>query len=353
VLPGGMALSLETFDDVLKSMRRSRGRQFHLLLGNGFSMAYDPEIFSYNALHEFIAKFNDEDLSTILNVIETKNFEVIMQQLDNFSALIEAFGGSSKLKEKIDAASTKLKTSLLDAVNALHPEHVFTVPAEQSEACSIFLKIFLESGGKIFSTNYDLLLYWILMRNSVIDHCDGCGRELLNPDDAEEDWEWSELIWGKNRPKQNVFYVHGALPFFDAGTCIVKEQYDHQNYLLENISARMERGEYPIFVTAGNGDEKLSHIRHNHYLANCYDNLSTICGSLVTFGFNFGEYDEHIINAINRAAHQKRDDYAKLLSVYIGVYSDNDRAHIEKISHKFRCKKVHIFDAKSVDVWGK
>lgn len=58
-----------------------------------------------------------------------------MQQLDNFSALIEALGGDPGLKSKVDSASAKLKKSLLDAVQSLHPEHVFTVPEEESEAC--------------------------------------------------------------------------------------------------------------------------------------------------------------------------------------------------------------------------
>ena len=348
-------MKLESFENVINSIKKNGDRNFHLLLGNGFSIAYDPGIFSYNALHDFITNLNDHDLLKILEVIETRNFEVIMQHLDNFSALIDAFGVGEKIKKRVDAASLKLKSSLLDAVKALHPEHVFTVPEEQSEACSRFLKTFLDTGGYIFSTNYDLLLYWILMRNSVIEHCDGFGRELENPGEwvPPDEQIWSELIWGKNQDEQNVFYVHGALPFFDAGTTIVKEEYDHQSYLLEKISARMEQGQYPIFVTAGNGDQKLAHIMHNHYLANCYDSLCNITGSLVTFGFNFGPYDEHIIDAINRAAKHGRNEFPQLLSIYIGVYSDDDRKHIQQIANKFMCKKVHIFDAKTIDVWGK
>lgn len=346
---------METFEDVVRSIEKNSGkRAFNLLLGNGFSMAYDHKIFSYNALHEFITKLNDDDLHTILGVIETKNFEVIMQQLDNFSALIDAFGGEPELKAKIDSAGSKLKNSLLDAVKSLHPEHVFTVPEEQSVACSNFLNIFMNSGGKIFSTNYDLLLYWVLLRNSIVDHVDGFGRELENPDEVEkgEEQEWSELIWGKHKDKQNVFYVHGALPFFDNGVEIIKEEYDGSHYLLENISGRMDAGQYPVFVTAGNGREKLSHIMHNHYLSWCYDNLCSMEGSLVTFGFNFGPYDEHIIEAINRAAKDGKNIHPKLLSIYIGVYTEDDLHHIEQIQSKFKCK-VRIFDAKTADVWGK
>lgn len=346
-------MELESFEDVTASMQKNRDRSFHLLLGNGFSMAYDPEIFSYNALHDFISGIDNTDLKTILQVVETKNFELIMQQLDTFSALVGAFGTYKKLKRRIDVASAKLKQGLLEAVKALHPEHVFTIPEEQSVCCAKFLKSFLDSKGKIFSTNYDLLLYWVLLRNNVISHIDGFGREQENPGEfvPADEQIWSELRWGKHREEQNVFYVHGALPLFDTGIEIVKEEYDQRQYLLEKISSRMDAGEYPIFVAAGDGSQKLAHIMHNKYLTFCYDNLCNITGSLVTFGFNFGPYDEHVIEAINRAAKYGKKDFPKLCSIYIGVYSDEDRQHIQEIQGKFRCK-VHLYDARTAEVWG-
>ncbi len=350
-------MKLETFDDVLASISKNSGRNYHLLLGNGFSMAYDPDIFSYNALHNFVTKLKDDDLSKIFSVIETRNFELIMQHLDNFSALITAFGGDTKLQKRVDAARAKLKNSLLDAVKALHPEHVFKIPEEKSEACSKFLKGFLDSGGNIYSTNYDLLLYWVLMRNSsIVQHVDGCGRDVENPDEyvqGEEPILSSELTWGNNRNTQNTFYLHGALPFFDNGVAIIKEEYDSDNYLLQKISARMENSEYPIFVTAGDGQQKLKHIMHNRYLTHCYEKFCE-CeaeSSLVTFGFNFGEHDEHIIEAINKAAKYGRKVKDRLWSIYIGVYSPEDKKHIELIENKFKCK-VHIYDAKTANVWG-
>lgn len=345
-------MKLETFDDVVHAIE-SKGREFHLLLGNGFSMAYDPDIFSYNALHDFIVKIDDEVLTKLFGIVNTKNFELIMQQLDTFAALLEAFGSEKKLQTKVEKASAKLKKSLIDAVRALHPEHVFTVPQESSEACTKFLKPFFDSRGSIYTTNYDLLLYWVLMRSQGLPNVDGFGRERENPDEyvPEDEVEYLELRWGKYQSTQNVFYVHGALPIFDTGVEIIKEEYDNQNYLLENISNRMNDGEYPIFVTAGNGREKLTHIMHNRYLSNCYESLSGITGSLVTFGFNFGKYDDHIIDAINIAAKHGRKSFPKLLSIYIGVYSEADKKHIEKIADRFKCK-VHIYDAKTANVWG-
>jgi hypothetical protein len=345
-------MNLETFDQVEAAMK-SKGRPFHLLLGNGFSMSYDPEIFSYNALYDFIENLEDDLLSKLFSIVNAKNFEVIMGQLDTFARLLDAFGSDEVLKAKVESAMEELKRSLLDAIRALHPEHVFRVPQEKSNACARFLKPFLETSGHIFTTNYDLLLYWVLMRNEVMESVDGFGRDRENPEDEyvpEEELEYSELRWGKYRDDQVIHYLHGSLPLFDTGVEIVKEEYDTENYLMENISERISRGEYPIFVTAGNAQEKLTHIMHNRYLTHCYEVVSRIEGSLVTFGFNFGENDHHIIDAINRAAKYGRRDPPKLWSIYIGIYSEDDRKRIESLEARFKCK-VHMYDAKTASVW--
>jgi hypothetical protein len=346
-------MELLTFEEVITSLQKKK-RVMSLLIGNGFSMAYDKDIFSYNALYTFLTSQEDELLNKLFNVIKTKNFELLMQQLDTTLALLDAFGSDPALQEQIQLASQKLKDGLLRSVQELHPEHVYEIPEEKSIACAGFLSLFLNSGGHIYTTNYDLLLYWVLMRQSVVSHIDGFGRELENPievSEGEEEEDWSELRWGPNQSNQNIHYLHGALHLFDTGSEIIKEQYDWNGYLLQNISARLDEGSYPIFVTAGDGNEKLEHIRHNRYLSYCYDRLSTVDGSLVTFGFSFSPSDEHIIEAINKAANYGTKVSPKLRSIYIGTYSDANVDYIKSIEKKFH-PPVRIFDAKTVNVWG-
>ena len=345
-----MSLELKNYNEIIPYLKEKK-RTPHLLLGNGFSMAYDLEIFSYNALHRFIEELDDKLLSKLFEIVKTKNFELVMQQLDNFCELIDAFGSDHNLLKKVKQASSSLKSSLVNAVESLHPEHVFKIPDKESEQCSRFLSDYIHNEGHIFSTNYDILLYWVLMRNHVNNCIDGFGRDR---EDDEEDFstdpEFSELRWGKHKEEQNIHYLHGALPIFDTGIDIVKEEYSSTCYLLKNIEKRLNKAEYPIFVASGNGEEKLNHIMHNRYLIHCYEALTSIEGSLITFGFNFGCYDHHIINAINVAAKQGKRVGNKLFSVYIGVYSHEDRKHIEKISYMFKCK-VNMFDAKTAKVW--
>lgn len=345
-------MELMTFEEVVTYLHK-RNRPYSLLMGNGFSMAYDRDIFSYNALYNFLTARDDKLINKLFDVIKTKNFELVMQQLDTTLALLEAFGSDGDLQKNIILASKKLKEGLLSSIHQLHPEHVYKLPEVKAIACAEFLSLFINSGGHIFTTNYDLLLYWVLMRQHIDNPIDGFGREIENPEEVSQGGEadFSNLIWGPNMEAQNIHYLHGALHIFDAGVDIEKVQYDQGSFLIEKVKGRLDRGSYPIFVTAGNGDEKLTHIRHNRYLSYCFDKLSKVDGSLVTFGFNFGEYDEHIIEAINKATHVQNKTPPKLWSVYIGVYSEDDAEHIRSIQSKFHAK-VKLFDAKTANVWG-
>jgi hypothetical protein len=332
---------------------RKKNRQKHLLIGNGFSMAYDSTIFSYSALNAFIENLNNKVLSKLFEIINSKNFELIMQQLETLAELAKAFKADAAFLKRIKQASQKLRTSFLDAVKELHPEHVFKIPETKSTACATFLSEYVENNSSIFTTNYDILLYWVLMRNNINNAIDGFGRELEGNGDyvPEDELQNIELQWGKYKDDQNIFYLHGALLLFDTGVEIIKEVYGQGNFLLENIKKRIEKREYPVFVTAGTGKDKLTHIMHNRYLSYCYEKLCSIEGSLITYGFNFGDYDSHIIDALNVAAKHGKRGGDKLHSIYIGIYSDDDNKHIEAIKNQFKCK-VNLYDSKTAPVWG-
>lgn len=347
-------MKLETYPDVIAYLKTKPDRKTHLLMGNGFSIAYDSSIFSYRSLSHHVKESDNEVLKKLFTVVDHSNFEVIMQQLDTFINISDALECGVKTTSKLINARDSLQEALIEAVNELHPEYVFSVPFDRSKKCAEFLYNYINNGGFLFTTNYDLLMYWVLLRHeSDKVSVDGFGRDPENVGSEyipPEDIEWSELRWGRNQTGQNTFYLHGALPLFDTGSEIIKEEYDGHNYLMENIKKRIDKKEYPIFVTAGSGRDKLNHIMHNKYLTYCFEQFTQIEGSLITFGFNFGDYDDHIIDAINTAAKHGRRTGNRLWSIYIGVFSKDDQKHIESIEHKFECK-VHIFDSKSVKIW--
>lgn len=63
---------LQDYQSVIKKLNQRKYPK-HLIMGNGFSMAYDHKIFSYNALYDFIEKLQDPTLSKLFEVINTKN----------------------------------------------------------------------------------------------------------------------------------------------------------------------------------------------------------------------------------------------------------------------------------------
>ena len=67
---------LQTYQQVIDSLHK-KGRKKHLLFGTGFSMAYDRNIFSYNALSNFIETTGDPLIKSLFKKLNTKNFELI------------------------------------------------------------------------------------------------------------------------------------------------------------------------------------------------------------------------------------------------------------------------------------
>ena len=95
-----MSQNLKTYQQITSELK-TKQRQTHLLLGNGFSMAYNPEIFSYNALHNFISSQDNLKIKSLFDIVKTKNFELVMQQLDNFIDLARVFGCNKNLENDI------------------------------------------------------------------------------------------------------------------------------------------------------------------------------------------------------------------------------------------------------------
>ncbi len=338
--------SLQSYSSIISYLQNKK-RTLHLLLGNGFSIAYDPSIFSYNALSDYVQDKQNEELTKLFDCVKTTNFEIVLRELRIAYKLCKTFGAENYVLNKIVSSGKLLKKHLIEAIENLHPEHVFTISDEQCSKCYEFLQTYIDNEGKIFYTNYDLLLYWVLMRSSSAS-MDGFGR--AEPQDGEDPNE-TKLIWGKYKNQQSVFYLHGALPLFDDGIDVVKEEYSYGTFLIDKIRKNIAQEKYPIFVTAGSSEEKLQHIMHNKYLEHCYEQLCSIKGSLITFGFQFGSYDNHVIDAINKAAYNGAlKDADKLWSVYIGVYSESDLNYINSIKDNFKCK-VKLFDARTINPW--
>lgn len=339
--------NLLSYEEVITYLEGQK-EPISLLSGNGFGVAYDSNIFSYNALfnNALLNSFSEKDkleklyIQDVSKVRKEEYIECIMKALEDPSFSIHSSGCVKREEKELKkSAFKKFLDIFLESIFKLHPKHGYKISDEEACACAKFLKFFIESGGQIFTTNYDLLHYWVSVRANI-GIKDGFSPYLDN-----------RLGWKDNVKNQTFHFMHGALHLFRSGKIIEKERYDSGVHLVKKIENRIKNREYPLIIMAGDSNQKLDQIKRIPYLTYCYNKLSSLGGYLVTYGFRFGESDYHIIDAINAASSEKRNEQQRLKEIYIGVYSDEDINHIELIKSRFHIK-VKIFDAKTANVWG-
>ena len=144
---------LDSYDDITTYLqsKRNETRNKHLLLGNGFSVAYDPSIFSYIALSNFVETSKDKLLTNLFQAINSKNFEEVMRHLDVFLVFAKSLNANASFIKTITTAHDKLKKSLIQAVEALHPKHVYKIAEEKSQSCAAFFNYYLSKGTNLLS----------------------------------------------------------------------------------------------------------------------------------------------------------------------------------------------------------
>ncbi len=62
-------MNLLSYNEVTQKIEKSKNKRKHLLIGNGFSIAYDKNVFSYDALNEFVEKSQDD----LLKLLKLRN----------------------------------------------------------------------------------------------------------------------------------------------------------------------------------------------------------------------------------------------------------------------------------------
>lgn len=142
-----------------------RPKKPHLLLGNGFSIAFDHQKFSYTALLE-IAKKKILELPNASKIFESQNskdFEKVIEKLETTANVIKTVGlENSGNSENLLIEATKVKQILAESIADLHADRPFEVSNNEYAFCRSFLSNF----QKYYTTNYDYLLYWSLMHDA-------------------------------------------------------------------------------------------------------------------------------------------------------------------------------------------
>ncbi len=323
-----------TYKDALNQL--DEGEIPSILIGNGFSQAWDARIFNYANLLD-AARFGDRDaeIRGLFNVLNTYDFEAIMRQLISAQTVLEAYGEDTKIIERIKQDQDILKDALLTVIAETHP----SLPSEVTDEQYIAVRKFLSKFKNVFSLNYDLLFYWA--RN----------KYGLDPQDyfTDDGFRWPNT-WKASGTEQNVFFLHGSLHIYDTGLSIRKHACtDDGESIIEQVRDNLSRGKFPLFVSEPNDIKKQEKIEHSPYLYDAFKNLELLTGTLFIHGHSIDENDKHIFDKIVKS---------KINKVYISIFGDESTAANKKSKANALAYissqhvSVNFYQAESALIWG-
>lgn len=339
----------------------------HLLLGNGFSIACIPSIFTYGSLFSR-ANFSDmPEVQETFNLLRTQDFESVIQALEKGGSVLPAY-----LPEKKKTAATmlqhalKLKERLIETIAENHPSFPGEIEEYKCKACTSFLSNFIDPGGTVYSLNYDLLLYWTLMYGMEqklirVQPLDGFGRDTDFEDGEVYVSEYVTWQGDSRAHSQNIHYLHGALHIYDRGADVEKFTWaDKGIRLVDQARKALSENRFPLFVAEGESKKKMEKIIHSGYLYHSFKSFSSTMkygaksskSCLFTYGVSFSENDEHILSKISKG---------KVAHLFVSLYGDpasktNNAiiASLERLKRKRSSGDLEIsfYDAASANVWG-
>lgn len=354
-------LELLKFDEAIE--RSAQFKKRHLLLGNGFSIACRPKIFTYGSLFEQADFSRVPRLPAVFNAAGTNDFEYVIKMLEDASRVVPVYSSEATVAAAQMAADAEsLKDILIQTVANNHPNIPNEIKDEQFQACRCFLAHFLgenNKDGKVYTLNYDLLLYWALMHEDMgfdapisLAANDGFGR------DEDTEPEYVNWMGESGAHGQRVHYLHGALHLFDAGAELQKYTWvNNKKPLLYQAREAMGAQKFPLFVAEGKSKHKLEKIKHSAYLYHSYKSFSSQMDHksdvLFIFGHSLAENDQHVLKKIARG---------KVPQVYVGLYGDPYSEGNQVIRSAasalaaYRDERfplvISFFDAGSAQVWG-
>lgn len=340
-----MSNKILTFQECIQLANKSEGKK-HLILGNGFSMALFPDIFSYKSLSERINN-KETRAKNIFKKFKTNDFEYVLRELTKSINVLECYKQTATVQREIKKDIEKLKQILIDVISISHPENPGKITDVQYNSCREFLKHF-DNDGKKYTFNYDLILYWVYMhfRNNK-DLCLKCDDGFRSDENNHD-----TIVWEIGMEQvQNLYYIHGALHVFFNGFDIEKYTWLNSGKTIkQQVKESLAESKYPIFITEGSKEQKRARIHENAYLARGFASLKNIHGNLFVFGHSLRNEDDHVFNLVNSRSRVK--------NIFISIYGDKNTPQnkfvIDKISKwkgMYQGKNYYMFDASTAKVW--
>ncbi len=340
-----MSPQIRTFPECLQ-IADSAGGNKHLMLGNGFSVALFPHIFNYRILAE---RVTSEQIRQLFASLGTNDFEYVMRKLTDALQIAGLYEEGEAFGIRLSQDLEELKTTLIDVITRSHPANPQAITDEQYEHCHAFLRHF--NDGKKYSFNYDLLLYWFYMH--FLEDEDRTKRLKCDDGFRHPEDDQSIVTWEIGREhEQNVYYIHGAIHIFSDGSGIEKYTWINDGQgrtITEQVRQSINQQKYPVFISEGTTQHKLSRIRDNSYLGRAFSSLKAIRGNLFIFGHSLRDEDNHVFDYVNTKS--------GVNNIFISIFGgpDNNRIIFDKVARWQEAnprKNYYFYGAESANVWG-
>ncbi|MAZ40085.1 MAG: hypothetical protein CMF49_08180 [Legionellales bacterium] len=232
---------------------------------------------------------------------------ILQEMRESFPFMIDAYGSKVADHENLLIAQIKLlKETVLDVIvdEKFHPAYSNVFDDEIIKQCDYVticannLKCF----ERIFTINYDLILYWLFNKENLFDKGsaesdkkngfrDGFSRRecYLNQESQKKDYRLYGVSLNSNH--WDFFYLHGAFHLLQTAETAFKLVNSQGGIFksLQELKKELQQ-EYEDFnnliIFEATTQAKLSQLNKNSYLSKAYDKVSPIKGDIIIYGCN-------------------------------------------------------------------
>lgn len=108
----------------------------HLLLGNGFSIACIPTIFTYQSLYSEADFSKSPKIKKVFEKLKTTDFELVIKSLEQAALLLEIYKPENKiLIQRLGKDAEKVKELLIQTIADNHPATPQDIPERKFRTC--------------------------------------------------------------------------------------------------------------------------------------------------------------------------------------------------------------------------
>lgn len=204
-----------------------------------------------------------------------------------------------------------LRDAVARAIAEVHPRNQSRLIDDMLSSIAHFFTQF----DALFTTNYDLLTYWVMMTEPARTTT----TDLFAPYEVHDpDSRWiRQYALSHFSSRVPLRYLHGALHLAQRERVVEKLSRAPSSVpLIHQINQRIRVGELPLIVVEGSALLKLRRIESSPYLYHAYDAFRCITDVLVIYGWNFNLQDQHLVDVILRNP--------KLTEIWISLHGKPD-----------------------------